>query len=75
MCTRRVALLVESESILGDELECHTLDTSGSTSEASIDDGVINTESFEDLSTLVDWRVEIPILLMTLRIPPSQECL
>jgi hypothetical protein len=50
---RWVTPLVESESVRCDQLEGHTLDTRGSSSEASVNDGVIKTKDFENLSALV----------------------
>jgi hypothetical protein len=54
--TARVALLVKSEGILCNLLKSHTTDTSGSTSEAAVDNGVIDTESLENLGSLVTLK-------------------
>jgi hypothetical protein len=50
---RWVTPLVESESVGSNQLECHTLDTGSSSSEASVNDRVIKTKNLENLSTLV----------------------
>jgi hypothetical protein len=49
----RVATLVESESILGNELESHSLDTGSSTPKASLHDRLIETKDLKNLGTLV----------------------
>ena len=54
--TARVALLVESEGILGNLLKGHTTNTGGSTCEAAVDNGVVNTKSLKDLGTLVTLK-------------------
>jgi hypothetical protein len=45
--------LMESESLLSNKLESHTLNTRSSTPEASLNNGLIKTQDLEDLGTLV----------------------
>jgi hypothetical protein len=45
--------LVESECLLSNELESHTLDTRSSTPETSLNNCLIKTQDFENLGTLV----------------------
>ncbi|KAI6759055.1 hypothetical protein HG531_013816 [Fusarium graminearum] len=49
----RETSLVESESILSNELKGHTLDTRSSAPEASLNNSLIETKDLKDLSTLV----------------------
>jgi hypothetical protein len=51
--SRGETTLVESEGVFSNELEGQALDTGSSSLEASLDNGLVETEGLEDLSTLV----------------------
>lgn len=48
-----VAALVILDGIHSQQLEGYSLDSACSANETLVDDGVVNTESFEDLGSLV----------------------
>ena len=60
---------VPAEGFRREDVEPDSLDPAGCSVKAAIDDLVPYSHGLEDLAPLYPWRVEMPILAMTLSIP------